>query len=267
MTFRKGEPHNPPLHAPLYNTVHDYSGEIEGFSILVELPRATVESLLAPTPFEFVAPYAWIGAMKHLSLRGLIDYEDVFGDPYTPVSVEIPARYGDVVGSYCALVLKNKDYAIAPGREGYGFPNLGAEIRTHKAGRVMTVSARCPTVNFELSVILDTGPADYPPEAAHGPTLLVQTIPAGDEPEGILLRQIYRRDTSAGSRIETRPAEGAFNLLPTPSGIDSLSWLREGRVVYAQSKTGSFVGALGEVLATEIVSPGLLKRIAARGSL
>jgi acetoacetate decarboxylase len=257
-------PISTPLHHPLYLTTGDYSGDCLGISVLMEVGREEIEHVLAPTPFEFVAPYAWIEAYVYTTIQGFAEYDETFGDYYGSTGVVIPVRYGEHVGGYYAHCFKNKDFGTAPGREAMGFPIKYADLKFQKTGRVVTSTADRPTARLDLSIIIDEqGTAPKPPaEAVRSPHLLIQAIPDVERDE-IMLQQIIKRDVSSSSSLTAVAGEPAVDFLPTASGIDELAWLKGGKAVYGEFFSGMFRGSFGEVLSTT-ASPALLSRLAGK---
>lgn len=256
------EPVSIPLHSPLYppTAIAGYRGEIEGIKLLVQLPEDSVRFVLEPTPFDYIAPYAWIDVLYWRTVVGLAPYEVPRWDPYMNAGISVPARYGEITGSYCANYYKNKDYGMAPGRESAGYPIKMAEIGYQRTGRAVTASVQCPTANLQLSLV-DGGATTSPPEVAvESPTLLIHQIPDVENPGDPLLRQIVMRDTAKSSSVESVPGEGHFDYLSPSSRVDDLGWLADGAVVAAARLSGSMQGSQGVVLATEHVAAGLLAR-------
>jgi acetoacetate decarboxylase len=258
-----GGPTTIPLHSPIFEPtgMADYGGDVEGLLLLLELPEAAVREVLEPTPFEYVASYAWVEVMLYKTVFGIAKYDVSADDPYRCSGFSVPARFGDTVGAYCANYYKNKDFGFAPGREGAGYPVKFADIRYQHTGRAITASVACATARFDASIITGEDSGPVPEEAASSPTLLVQQIPDVEVSGGVLLRQVISRDTSASSRIESERAEGAFELTGAPSGVDDLAWVRDARVVAAQYIAGPMRGTVGKVLSTEYVGDGLRERI------
>lgn len=254
-------PISTPLHHPLYQTTGNYSGDCLGISILMEVDRAEIERVLAPTPFEFVAPYAWIEAYVYTTITGLAEYDETFGDCYGSTGVVLPVRYGDHVGGYYAHCFKNKDFGTAPGREAMGFPIKYATLKFQKTGRVVTSTAERSTARMNLSVIVDEGgaPATPPAGAVRNPHLLLQAIPDVERDE-VMLQQIIKRDVSSSSSLKSVSGEPAVEFLPTEAGIDELAWLKGGKAVYGEYFSGLFRGSFGKVLDT-MASPALLRRL------
>ena len=261
MTPADGSPISTPLHHPLYTTVGNYGGDCLGLAILLEVSESAVRRILEPTPFEFVAPYAWIEAYVYPTTFGMAEYEDSFGEPYGSFGVVIPARFGQHLGGYYAHCFKNKDYGTAIGREGPGFPIKYARLRLQKTGRAVTAAMERPTARMELSLVIgaETASRTYPAEAVRVPNLLIQVIPAADKDE-VLLQQIVKRDVSTSSNLTSVVGEAAAAFPPAPSGVDELAWLADARPIYGEFFSGLFRGSFGDVLATTI-SPDLAKRI------
>jgi hypothetical protein len=76
----------------------DYGGEIQGFMIMLELAREAFDEVLAPTPFEFVAPYAWLEVLLYKTISGIAPFEVPADAPYRNSGFYVPARFGDTVG-------------------------------------------------------------------------------------------------------------------------------------------------------------------------
>src|SRR5262245_35359894 len=188
-------PISTPLHHPLYYTAGDYHGDCLGVSILLEVDSSLVERVLAPTPFKFVAPYAWIEAYVYPTIAGLAEYDDRFGDRYGSFGIVVPARFGDHVGGYYAHCFKNKDYGTAPGREAMGFPIKHATLRLQKTGRAVTATMDRPTARMDVSLIIgdENATVTFPKEAVRSPHLLIQSIPAVERDE-MMLQQVIKRD-------------------------------------------------------------------------
>ncbi|MCO5146944.1 MAG: acetoacetate decarboxylase family protein [Aquamicrobium sp.] len=259
MTTPAKPPISTPLHHPLYLTTGDYSGDCLGISILMEVDRSEIEKVLAPTPFEFVAPYAWIEAYIYTTITGFAEYEDTFGDYYGSTGVVIPARYGEHTGGYYAHCFKNKDYGTAPGREAMGFPIKYAELRMQKIGRAVTATTRRPTASIDLSLVIGDGTTKPPVDVVRSPHLLLQSIPSVER-DKVMLQQIIKRDVSSSSSLTAVAGEPAVDFLPTGSGVDELAWLKAGRPIYGEFFSGKFRGAFGTVLSTT-ASPELRKRL------
>lgn len=237
-----------PLHHPVYLTLGDYSGDCIGLSILLEVEEGAVRKILEPTPFEFVAPYAWVEAYVYPTTGGMAEYEDKWGPHYGSFGVVVPARYGDVSGGYYAHCFKNKDYGSMIGRDA-GFPIKYAELRMQKTGRAITAAMERPTARMELSLVLDepTAPKTYPKEAIRSPHLLLHTLPSVERDE-ILLQQIIKRDVAASSDLKSARGEATAIFPPAPSGMDELAWLASARPIYGEHFYGLFRGAFGEIL-------------------
>jgi hypothetical protein len=241
----------------------DYGGEVEGFTILLEVPDESVHEVLAPTPFEYVASYAWLEVLLYKTLSGIATFDAPTDVPYRNSGFYVPARFGHTVGAYCANYYKNKDFGMAPGREGAGFPIKLADIGYQHTGRAITASVSCPTARYEASLVTGEDSGPIPPEAVSSPTLLIQQIPDVEVSGAVLLRQVIARDTSLTSQMSSEPAEGSVALAAPPSGVDDLAWLHGANAVAAQYISGPMRGAEGTVLSTEHVSPRLLERVQA----
>lgn len=261
MKHEKINPISTPLHHPLYYTTGNYSGDCLGISILLEVEKEAVQRVLAPTPLEYVAPYAWIEAYVYPTITGLAEYDETFGDPYGSFGIVVPARYGEHVGGYYAHCFKNKDFGTAPGREAMGFPIKYADLRLHRVGRAVTATMNRPTACMEVSLIIGDKQAATaaPEEAVRTPHLLIQSIPAVERDE-MLLQQIIKRDVSSSSDLTAETGEPAVNFLPTASGIDELGWLAGAKPIYGEFFSGIFRGSFGQVLSMQ-VSAELAKRI------
>lgn len=241
-----------PLHHPVYLSLGDYSGDCVGLSILLEVEESAVRKVLAPTPFEYVAPYAWVEAYVYPTTAGMAEYEDRFGPHYGSFGVVVPARYGHVTGGYYAHCFKNKDYGSMIGRDA-GFPIKYAELRLQKTGRAIAAAMERPTARMELSLVLDepTAPRTYPKEAVRSPHLLLHSLPSVERDE-VLLQQIIKRDVAASSDLKSARGEPAAVFPPAPSGIDELAWLRDSRPIYGEHFHGLFRGAFGEIVSARV---------------
>lgn len=251
-------PTNVPLHAPLYSSVRGYQSEATGISILLEVEEQAIKSVLEPTPFEYMVPYVWLELFTFLNPVGMAPYEERYGDPYGSWGFIIPARFKDRIGGYYAACFKNKDYGMAPGREGSGYPIKHATVRMHRIGRAVTACLDRPTARMEMSIVIDDRfQAQPPPEATRSPTLLLQTIPAAEEDNAILLKRVFLRDVATSSNLTARAGEPAVNFLRAPSGVDDLAWISNGNPIYGEFTSGLFKSAKSELLSTEYVSPRL----------
>jgi acetoacetate decarboxylase len=257
-----GTPTNIPLHHPLYRTVGNYSGTCFGISLLMEVDRQAVEQVLAPTPFSFVSAHAWVEAYVYPTTSQMAEYEDSFGDPYASFGVVLPVRYGDEVGGYYAHTFKNKDYGTAPGREVAGFPIKYAALRMQQTGRAVSGTAERPTARFNLSLVRSgsSSPKAPPVDVPRSPHLLIQSIPSVERDE-VMLQQVIRRDVSSSSTLSSQSGEGSIEFLPTPSGVDELAWMKNGKVIYGEYFSGLFRGAFGTVLSSS-ASASLHKSLA-----
>mgnify|MGYP001164678262 FL=1 len=238
-----------PLHHPLYRSVGNYGGDCFGISLLMEVDADVVARVLEPTPFDFVSAHAWVEAYVYPTTFGMAGYDDNAGPPYGSFGVVVPVRYGEHVGGYYAHCFKNKDYGIYPGREAAGFPIKQAELSMQRSGRVVSGTMTRPTARFDLSLVIDEPGRERaaPVDVARTPNLLLQSIPSVERDE-VMLQQIIRRDVLASSSLVTTSGEGAISFLPTPSGIDELDWLANGRVVHGEFFSGDFRGAHGQVV-------------------
>jgi acetoacetate decarboxylase len=233
---------NIPVHAPLYTPTLTYgSNDCESLSALVEVDERVLRDLLNPTPFEYIAPYAWVE---------IVVLKDTFGvAPFASGGVIVPARHSasGVIGGYYAFCYIDTDEALALGREPFGYPKKHANITLKPTPTSVRGQINCGTAKIKIDMSREgrTAPSVLPPKYPH---LLLQVIPAAESAE-ILLKRVIARDTTVQSTFTAEYGEGTTRISPGRQ-TNELAWLAESRTVAATYATGEFRSAYGRVLQT-----------------
>lgn len=233
---------NIPVHAPLYTPTLTYgSNDCESLSALVEVDERLLRDLLTPTPFEYLAPYAWVE---------IVVLKETFGvAPFASGGVIVPARHSasGVIGGYYAFCYIDTDEALALGREPFGYPKKYADITLEPTAAGVRGQINCGTAKIKIDMSRDerAAPAVLPPKYPH---LLLQVIPAAESDE-ILLKRVIARDTTAESAFTVEYGEGTTHI-SAGRQTNELAWLAESRTVASTYATGEFRSAYGRVLQT-----------------
>lgn len=239
---------NIPLHAPLFPPSLEYgSDDAEGLSLLVEAEEAAILRLLEPTPFEFVSAHAWIEVVVLRSAFGV--------QPFAGGGVIVPARYRGTAGGYYAFCYIDTDDALALGREPFGYPKKIGPAGLQKTGRAVTAFMTGRSWAIEVSAVT-AGQAQAAPPVPRYPHLLLQVFPSAESP-AVLLKRVIARDTAATSRMTSSAGEGAIAIPALPG--NELAWLDGAKPVFASYARGTFRGALGRVLGTEVLGEELTR--------
>jgi acetoacetate decarboxylase len=247
---------NIPIHAPLYAPDLIYgSDNCETLTALVKADEDAVRDLLSPTPFEYVAPYAWIEIVVLRTAFGVA--------PFQSGGVIVPALHpqSGTVGGYYAFCYTDTDESLALGREPYGYPKKYARVTLDHAGLAVIGRIRSESASITLGAALTdiAEPADLPQRYPH---LLLQVIP-GAESNDILLKRVIARNTGAASTFFERFGDGAVEI-EEAMGANELAWLKNCAPVTAAYGRGRFRSAYGEVLETIEVGPELLRHLASK---
>jgi acetoacetate decarboxylase len=233
---------NIPVHAPLYTPTLTYgSNDCESLCVLVEVGEAEVRELLDPTPFDYLAPYAWVE---------VVVLNDTFGvAPFASGGVVVPARHvpSGVDGGYYAFCYIDTDEALALGREPFGYPKKYANVTIARVGDTAKGTILCDSATIKIDATLDRReiPSALPPRYPH---LLLQVIPAAESDE-ILLKRVLERNTAAGSTFVSECGAGTVGVATGPKH-NELAWLEGSKPVATIYSRGEFRSAYARVLET-----------------
>ncbi|PFG12298.1 acetoacetate decarboxylase family protein [Bacillus sp. es.036] len=145
-----------------------------------------IQKYLEPTPFEYV---------DNIIAITISDFGNCDKGSFLDCAIVVPARYKDVVGGHYLFEYENEDFAIAAGRELWGYPKKYAELFLEE--REDKVIAKAIKKGKEiLTLEFDRKSEEIElPGVEFTPHLNLQTVPH-PEGKGVIYQNVIARDTS-----------------------------------------------------------------------
>lgn len=187
---------NNPIQAPLFNDplVPYACTNMRSVSVWAEIDEALIKRYLKPTPFEYVSN------VFNISVSDYMNATNCFAGFYD-CSFTIPVKYKDIYGSYTMFEYESGDYYVALGREAWGYPKVLADMKFTESVEKVTASVSKRGREFVyIEVDRKHGQELQAPKAVMYPHLLLQVIPRGEAPGGVLIKRVLKRDTSPDYR-------------------------------------------------------------------
>lgn len=153
---------------------------------LARVDKEVLIKYLAPTPFEYV---------DNIIAITISDFGNCDKGSFLDCAVVVPAKYNDVIGGHYLFEYENEDFAIAAGRELWGYPKKYAELYLEE--REDKVVAKAIKKGKEIiSLEFDRKSEEVSlPTPTLTPHLNLQTVPH-PEGKGILYQNVIARDTT-----------------------------------------------------------------------
>lgn len=195
---RKGN--NMPIHAPLFVDPHVPS-ECKNWRKLFAVCQGEEEQIrkyLDLTPFEYVSDMFIVKISDSTNrIYPSCPHEKW---PFMDCSLIFPVKYKDIFGGYYMFEYENHDYAIAAGRELWGYPKKYGKISlTEDKKMIRGTCIRSGKNIVEIECDLSK-PINNVPKVNTDPHLNIHVIPKPDGP-GIFSMRIILRDLSTATKL------------------------------------------------------------------
>ncbi|WP_085506149.1 acetoacetate decarboxylase family protein [Thalassobacillus devorans] len=184
-TYKTGN--NVPIQSPLFPDpfVPYECKNNQTVTAICRTDEAIIKKYLEQTPFEYV---------DNTFIVTVSDFGNCNKGAFIDCAVVIPARYKDTVGGQYLFEYENEDFAIAAGRELWGYPKKYAELSVERTdGKVVASAVKAGKEIIRLEFGLNSEAVSLP-ELKLTPHLNLQTVPHPGG--GVLYQNVIARDTT-----------------------------------------------------------------------
>lgn len=223
---------NVPIHSPLIPTPFApyQCANNRGVTVYGEVNPEIIKKYLQNTPFEYV---------DNIVMFYVQDFTNTDRCSFWDCGIVCTAKYKDIYGGYFLYEYEDQDYAIAAGRELWGYPKKYADINLIEHTDKIVATAVKNGIEI-LRIELDKK-AKYnlpKPDSKFTPHLLLHTIPNCDGP-GIFSQRVLSRDTSPDFITrELEIYEATLSLRPINN--DALDELATAEIICGMYTVGEY---------------------------
>jgi len=187
--FKVEDGNNVPVHSPLFPTpfVPYKCSNNRTVTVYAKVREEVARKYLEGTPFEYV---------DNTAMFYIQDFTNTDKCSFWDCGIVISAKYKDIYGGYFVYEYENEDYAIAAGRELWGYPKKYAEINMiEHTDKIVATAIKNGREIIRIELDKTNEIESNKPDTKFLPHLLLHTVPNGDGP-GIYSQRILARDTS-----------------------------------------------------------------------
>lgn len=181
---------NNPIQAPFYKSPFTpyKCTNFGSVSVYAEVEPELIKKYLEPTPFEYISSVFNISISDFSNTDGYGGFYDC--------SFVIPVKYKDLIGGYTMFEYESEDFAIAAGRELWGYPKEYAKMDfIDSTEKVLATASKRGKEFVRIEFTKNSVDKIEIPDVKLTPHLQVQVVPNAEGP-GVFLKRVLQRDTS-----------------------------------------------------------------------
>ncbi|WP_221566693.1 acetoacetate decarboxylase family protein [Alkalihalobacillus sp. TS-13] len=195
MTTKVATGNNVPIQSPLFPDpfVPYECKNNRTITAVCRTDEAIIKKYLEQTPFEYV---------DNTYTVTIADFGNCNKGSFLDCAIVIPAKYKDIVGGHYLFEYENEDFAIAAGRELWGYPKKYAELSLEEIdGKVIASAVKAGKEIIRLEFDLNSE-IEHIPEIKLTPHLNLHTVP-NPTGKGILYQNVIARDTTPDFQLKS----------------------------------------------------------------
>jgi len=223
---------NVPVHSPLIPTpfVPYQCSNNRAVAVYSKVDPEVIKKYLEKTPFEYV---------DNTVMFYIQDFTNTDRCSFWDCGVVVSAKYKDIYGGYFIYEYENEDYAIAAGRELWGYPKKYAEINlVEHTDKIVATAVKNGIEIIRMELDKNTLCTDQKPDTKLIPHLLLHTVPNGNKP-GIFSQRVMSRDTSPDFKTRVcKPMKATLSLRPVVN--DALDEFASAEIICGTYTVGEY---------------------------